>query len=75
MTTRPGIRLRVRDPYQMVRECVENGAAYAWRSRIWKHTDQPHPNYPDDETAIETIVDCVMGEVCEMFELETDDTD
>jgi hypothetical protein len=51
--------------YKVLEQAVEDGAAYAWRSRIYKYTDEP-----SDDAAIETIVNCVMNEISEWFDFE-----
>lgn len=54
--------------YKALQRAVEDGAAYAWNSRIFKYTDEP-----SDDAAIETITQCIMNEICEWFDLEEKD--
>jgi hypothetical protein len=51
--------------YKVLERAVQEGAAYAWNCRIFKHTDTP-----SEDTAIETIVNCVMLEISEIFDFE-----
>jgi hypothetical protein len=51
--------------YKVLTRAVEDGASYAWRSRIFKYTDTPR-----DDDAIDNIVNCVMLEISEIFEFE-----
>ena len=50
--------------YPALRRAVRDGASYAWLSRIRKYEENP-----SDESAIETIVECVMGEICDALDM------
>jgi hypothetical protein len=50
--------------YPLLVEAVECGVARGWR-RAYKHTDAP-----TEETVRDTIIEEVIGEVCERFELD-----
>jgi hypothetical protein len=51
--------------YSILERAVEEGASYAWRSRIFKYQENP-----SEESAIETIRECVMLAISEVFDFE-----
>jgi hypothetical protein len=54
--------------YKALQRAVEDGASYAWHSRIFKYEENP-----SDESAIETITQCIMNEICDWFDFEEKD--
>lgn len=55
--------------YPILSRAIEDGASYAWRSRIFKYTETP-----TDEHAIDTIVQCIMHEISEVFEFDENES-
>jgi len=53
--------------YDVLRRAVEEGAAYGWR-RAHKHTDAP-----GEDAIVDQIVQGVLNEVCEYFDVDDED--
>jgi predicted Zn-dependent protease with MMP-like domain len=51
----------------ILRRAVEEGAAYGWR-RAHKHTDAP-----GEDAIVDQIVQGVLNEVCEYFDVDDED--
>jgi predicted Zn-dependent protease with MMP-like domain len=51
----------------VLRRAVEEGAAYGWR-RAHKHTDAP-----GEDAIVDQIVQGVLKEVCEYFDVDDED--
>ena len=61
---RGGMKVRA---YDVLRRAVEEGAAYGWR-RAHKHTDAP-----GEDAIVDQIVQGVLHEVCEYFDVDDED--
>jgi predicted Zn-dependent protease with MMP-like domain len=61
---RGGMQVRA---YDVLRRAVEEGAAYGWR-RAHKHTDAP-----GEDAIVDQIVQGVLNEVCEYFDVDDED--